>query len=237
MLKSTMGVWAFVLIIFIGGLTSAAAVTEIEITCPLDGTKFKSPVPVRGVQTGTRLDFKPIGSMEIPVPLPVCPKDHFVMYKNQFTDAEKERLKKFVLSPEYQNLAKENPSYFLLAKIFEYLGETDWQIANAYLLASWQVENKPEKEKQYLELTLQHLNKFLSTGNKEGDRTWETGQLLAGEMERRLGRFDDAKKRFLGLGKLSGFKQGFNAAVLMYQLDLIAKKDSGVHELPPPPKK
>ncbi len=175
--------------------------------------------------------------MEVPIPLPVCPNNHFVVYKNQFTDAEKEHLKKFVLSPEYQNLAKDNSSYFLLAKIFEYLGETDWHIANSYLLATWQVENKPEKEKQYLDLTLQHLNKFLSTGNKEGDRTWETAQMLAGEMERRLGRFDDAKKRFLDLSQLSGFKQGFNAAVVMYQLDLIAKKDSGVHDLPEPPKK
>jgi hypothetical protein len=142
-----------------------------------------------------------------------------------------------VLSPEYQNLAKDNTSYFLLAKIFEYLGETDWLIANSYLQATWQVEDKPEKEKQYLDLTLQHLNKFLSTGNKEGDRAWETGQMLAGEMERRLGRFDEAKKRFLDLSKLSGFKQGVNAAVVNYQLDLISKKDTGVHDLPNPPKK
>jgi hypothetical protein len=232
-----MGVWIFVLILFIYGLPPAAAVTEIEVTCPLDGTKFKSPAPIRGGRIGSRLDLRPIGFMDVPTRLPVCPNNHFVMYKDKFTDAELEHLKKYVLTPEYQNLAKDNSSYFLLAKILEYLGETDWLISNAYLKASWQVEDKPEKEKQYLEITLQYLNKFLSAGKKEGDREWETAQLLAGEMERRLGRFDDAKKRFLELSKLAGFKQGVNAAVVNYQLDLISKKDTGVHDLPEPPKK
>jgi len=237
MFKAMMGAGVFVLILFIYGLTTAAAAAEIEVTCPLDGTKFKSPASLRGGRIGMRLDLKPIGFMDVPTRLPVCPNNHFVVYKNQFTDAEKERLKKFVLSPEYQNLVKDNTSYFLLAKILEDLGETDWLIANAYLQASWQVEDKPDKEKQYLDLTLQHLNKFLSAGNKEGDQSLQTAQMLAGEMERRLGRFDDAKKRFLELSKLQGFKEGVNAAIITTQLDLISKKDTAPHDLPEPPKK
>jgi len=236
MLKSILGVGVFVLIIFIGGLIPAAAVTEIEVTCPLDGTKFKSPAPLRGGRVGMRLDLRPVGFMDVPPRFPVCPNNHFVVYKDKFTDAELEHLKKYVLSPEYQNMAKDNAYYFLLAKIFEYLGENDWLISNAYLKASWQVEDKPEKEKQYLDLSLQHVNKYLSAGTKEEDRTWQTAQMLAGEMERRLGRFDDAKKRFTELGKLKEFKEGINAAIITTQLDLIAKKDTAPHDLPEPPK-
>lgn len=237
MIKQSIGGGLFVLIIFIRGLAAAAAVNEIEVTCPLDGTKFKSPVNLTGARIGMRLDLRPIGFMDVPPRIPVCPNNHFVVYKKEFTDAEKERLRKLVLSPEYQDLAKDNSSYFLLARIFEYMGETDWIIANVYLQASWQVESRPEKEKQYLDLSLQHIKKLLSAGNKEVDRTWVTAQMLAGEMERRLGRFEEAKVRFVELSKLSGFKQGINSVIIKYQLDLIANKDTAPHDLPEPPKK
>lgn len=209
----------------------------IEVTCPLDGTKFKTQANVGGRPAGMRLDLKPIGFMDIPRRLPVCPTNHFVMYKNKFTPEEIEHLKKFVLSPDYQNLVKDNSSYFLVAKTFEYLGENDFLISSAYLEASWQVEKKPEVEKKYLDLSLQHLKKYLSAGKKEGDRNWQTAEMLAGEIERRLGHFDEAKARFLELAKLPEFKQGVNAAVVNYQLDLITKKDSDPHNLPPRPKK
>lgn len=236
MLKQCIGVWLFVPLIFIGGLATASTVDETDVTCPLDGTKFKTPVDTAGVQFGIQLDLKPIGALSVPPQIPVCPNNHFVVYKKEFTDAEKESLRKLVLSKEYQDLAKDNPPYFLLARIFEHMGETEWKIAYAYLEASWQVEDKPEKYKQYIELSLQHLNKFLSAGQKEGDRDRETAQLLAGELDRRLGRFEEAKARFLELSRLPNFKQPFYSQIIKYQLELISAKDSRAHDLPKPKK-
>jgi Uncharacterized protein conserved in bacteria (DUF2225) len=234
MLKRRGGIWVFVLLILISSSATAATDTEVEVTCPIDGTKFMfKPDPV-GVQTGIQLDLKPIGFLIVPRKIPVCPNNHFVVYKNQFTDTEKEHLKQFVLSKEYQDLALDNPSYFLVAKIYEHLGESEWDIAYAYLEASWQVEEKPEKYKQYIELSLQHLNKFLSTGQKEGDKTRETAQLLTGELERRLERFEEAKARFRELSQLPIFKQRFYSEIIKYQIGLISAKDSGPHDLPKP---
>ena len=232
MIQQSMRAGLVVMILLILPLTAAAVPKEIEVTCPLDGTKFMSPVNVTGGRMGLQLDLRPIGFMDIPPRLPVCPSNHFVVYKRDFTQTEKERLQKFVLTPEYQDQAKDNPSYFLLARILEFMGQTDYVVANAYLQASWQVDDRPEKQKQYLDLTLQHFKKFLSTNNKEGDREWVTAQMLAGEMERRLGRFDDAKARFLDLSKKSGFQEGPNAKIVTYQLDLIGKKDSKPHDVP-----
>ncbi|HUK56565.1 MAG TPA: DUF2225 domain-containing protein [Nitrospiria bacterium] len=231
MVKPRRWVWLVVLLIFIGGL-AAAEDTEVEVTCPLDGTKFKTPVDPSGARLGMRLDLKPIGFFKVPRRIPVCPTNHFVVYKKDFTADEKERLQKFVLSQDYQNLAKDNTPYFLLAKTFEYMGNTEWNISNTYLEASWEVENQPEKEKQYLDLSLQHFQKYLAAGKKEGDRTWETAQLLAGELARRLGRFDEAKAKFTELGALPEFKQGIYPEIIKYQMDLIAGKDSSAHDIP-----
>ncbi|HTN42640.1 MAG TPA: hypothetical protein VMN77_02470 [Nitrospiria bacterium] len=232
MIKKRLGVGVFVLIFFVGGLTAAAPVKEIEVTCPLDGTKFKTPANMAGPRMGAQLDLKPLGYMDVPPRIPVCPSNHFVVYKKDFTDDEKVRLKKFVLSPEYQEMAKDNPSYFLLAKILEYMGDTDFIVANAYLQASWQVDDRPDKEKQYIDLTLQHLKKFLSTSKTKEGPEWVTAQMLAGEAERRLGRFDEAKARFLEMSKMPVFQLSFNAKIVAYQLDLISKKDSQPHDIP-----
>jgi len=232
MIKQRLGVLCVVMTFFIHPFSAAAAAKEIEVTCPLDGTKFMSPANVTGGRMGLQLDLKPIGFMDIPPRIPVCPNNHFVVYKKEFTDAEKERLKKLVLSPDYQELAKDNPYYFLLARILEYMGETDFIVANAYLQASWQVDDRPEKQKQYIDLTLQHLKKFLSTSNQEGGPQWVTAQMLAGEMERRLGRFDEAKARFLEMSKSPKVNMGLNSNIIAYQLDLISKKDSKPHDIP-----
>jgi hypothetical protein len=233
MMKPRVVVWILVLIVITIGSNRVEAAKEINVVCPLDGTKFKSPANVIGRQIGIQLDLKPIGFMDVPKRLPVCPSNHFVVYKTNFTDAEKERLLKFVLSQEYQDWAKNNPSYFLLGKIFEYMGDTDWVIANIYVQASWQVANKqPEKEKQYMDLTLQHLKKFLSTDLKEDSTDWISAQMLAGEMERRLGRFEDAQARFLKLSKSPEIQKSFNAQIVEYQLELISKKDSEPHLIP-----
>jgi Uncharacterized protein conserved in bacteria (DUF2225) len=235
MRNQRVGFLLIVLLLFIGGSAAAATEKEVDVTCPIDGTSFKFTPDIRGAQTGIQLDLKPIGFLIAPSKVPVCPNNHFVVYKKEFTAAEKENLKKFVLSKEYQDLVQDNPSYFLLARIYEHLGEPEWGIAYAYLEASWQVEDKPEKQKQYFEMTLQHLKTYLAAERKKGDRTWETAQLLAGELERRLGRFEEAKARFLKLSKLPVFQNGLYSRIIEYQNELISGKDTGPHDLPNKP--
>jgi hypothetical protein len=79
---------------------------------------------------------------------------------------------------------KENVRRDLL-KIFEKAKKEDQAIANAYLKASWQVEDNPDKCTHCLEKSLERLDRYLiypGTQNEE----WPTLQVLAGELERRL---------------------------------------------------
>jgi uncharacterized protein (DUF2225 family) len=204
-----------------------------ELTCPICKTKFTTGVSSGGGFISTqRLDMKPIGPISAPNPRPVCPKDHFVFYKYNLTEKEAEHLRSFINSQEYQGLVKDYPHYYLIAKIYEFLGESEFKIAYTYLQASWEVEKSSRDQyEQCLKASLEHYQKFLSN-NKEKGKAQETAELLSGEIERRLGSFDDAKKRFKRLKNLSEFNAGFYSGVIKLQLVLIQDRDSGPHEIP-----
>src|SRR5262245_48698537 len=120
--------------------SAALIMAEVEETCPLDGTTFTTTRAISGTQWGCRLDGKPLGPIAAPWPVPVCPTDHFVLYKSTFDPEEVAKLRPFVHSPAYQDQVPGNSSYYLMATIFEFLGESPKTIAHTYLQASWQVE-------------------------------------------------------------------------------------------------
>lgn len=62
--------------------------SEVEKVCPLDGTKFKAVLDFSGTRFGMQLDMKPLGPTLAPWRIPVCPTDHFAIYKdaNEFTE-------------------------------------------------------------------------------------------------------------------------------------------------------
>jgi hypothetical protein len=124
----------------------------------------------------------------------VCPSCHFVIYEEKLPEADKQILAEYVRSEDYQNLAKDWPSYYLLGKLFEQIKKDDPSIANAYLKASWQLEDNPESCRRCLEKSLEYLDRYLiypGTQNEE----WPTLQVLAGELERMLGEFYRARDR------------------------------------------
>lgn len=205
---------------------------EIEISCPLCETTFKTSRAVSGTVWGRRLDLKPLGPIASPWPIPVCPNCRFVNYKDKFDNEEVERLKLFVKSQEYQNLAKNHSSYFLLAKIYEFTGMDHLTLAHTYLQASWQVEaDHQEKCTQYLEKSLRNFEKFLLTYDKKDDR-WVNAELLCGEIERRLGYFEKAKNRFDRLESLQEFRKDILRRIIFTQIYLIGIEDSRPHEFP-----
>lgn len=206
---------------------------EEEFTCPLDGTKFKATVDLSGTSFGSRLDLKPIGPTAAPWRLPVCPMDHFIVVRQDYTEAERDLLKNYVRSQEYRDLAKTHSTYFLLAKIYEVLGEDDWKIAEAYLQGSWQVEARDAECMEYLEASLLHAKRFLEKKPKH-DETWKTAEMLSGELERRLGRFEEAQKRFKRLRRLSEFKEDRLARIIRYQLNLIKWRNTLSQKVPEP---
>jgi hypothetical protein len=169
---------------------------EAEYTCPIDGKVFKIRVVASYTQFGMRLDLRPVGALVAPIPLPVCPDNGFVMYKKTFSDAELAKLKPIVLSEDYRRKQQENTSYYMVAYLRERMGAADYELAQLYLKASWQAEGSKESHllERYRSLALQRFDAFVDKSTERSPQWWSAA-VVAAELERLLGRFDNAEAR------------------------------------------
>jgi hypothetical protein len=220
----------FVLVVFVQP-GAAHAPADVDVTCPLCHTTFKSMSDMPGRRLGMRLDLKPMGPGAAPASLHKCPNCHFIVYSKDLKEGDKRKLLKLINSREYRHISVDNPTYYLLAKIYETMGKDDLEIAHAYLRASWQVEHDSGKCAKYLEASYAKFGAFLSS-NKDKSTPHIMAELVSGEIERRLGRFDQALSRFSRLQKQPEFSGAKHlTAIINYQLELIAAKDIEPHEI------
>lgn len=230
----------------------AHTIMRKEQVCPLDGTRFTATLDGSGTSFGQHLDMKPFGPTPAPWRLAVCPKDHFVMYQDKFSKDELDTLRPLIQSPAYQTLATDHTEYFLLGKIFEHLKRPPLQTALVYVKASWQVDTDPVRYAEYAKEALRHYEVGLAAPDpasredsaEERASQRKNAELLVGELERRLGRFDAALARFNRLKNSPQLKEPILQAIVAQQLALIAAKDSAPHRIerpdakqpaPPPP--
>ena len=212
-----------------GGYSYAHKWTVLEQNCPVCETTFEAKVDLSGSYADMRLDLKPLGAISAPSLVPVCPKCHFVLYAEEIEGQELEKCKLIVDSKEYKKNSN-RASYYLLGLLFEGLQKPPPVTAYVYLQASWQEEAEPEKHKEDLEKSLKYLLEYLRT-TKQKDETWQTYQIVAGEIERRLGKFEEAKGRFEELKKMEVFKGSLQEKIITFELDLISRKDTVAHAL------
>jgi len=227
--------------------TQATALTiyEADKTCPLCAAEFNAHLAGSGTQFGMRLDLKPLGAIAAPWPVAVCPKCHFVLLGEDFSDSELAKLKAFVQTKEYQAWGETRSSYFLVAKLLATLGRDDLTLAHVYLKASWQEERKKKFLTEDLQLSLKHFEAFLKAGppndkknpnegKEENDAAgdYQTAQLLKGELLRRLTRFDEAKTHLQTLLKQKSFPGTFLGKIVAYEIRLCDKKDAKSHKCP-----
>ncbi|MEA2903638.1 MAG: hypothetical protein QOI12_1025 [Alphaproteobacteria bacterium] len=172
---------------------------EVQVTCPIDGKSFKTAVIAGFVLHGVRLDLKPLGSLIAPNPFPVCPENGFVMYRSQFSDAEVAAIKPIVLTDEFRKQRAKHTDYYMAAYVKERLGGDDYDLAQTYLQASWEAErDKPQLTVLYRTLALERFEAFLQHDASKSEHWW-TASMLAGELERLLGRFEAVEARFRDL--------------------------------------
>ncbi len=217
-------------------LASAAAAgltyRQAEVTCPLDGTTFSYRAMGSGTSFGQRLDLKRIGPIDSTPPLPVCPKDHFIVFDEQLSPDELKTLKALVAGADYKARVKAGPSYAVLAHLFETLKKPADTIAFAHLRASWQVEGDAEAVEAQHRAALTHYTAFLE-GEMDLEQRFNVG-LIAGELERRLGRFDAATARFEALAALPYADAEPFRGIIALQRALIEQKDREPHAIPRP---
>ena len=91
--------------------SSAAAITcipvERQMTCPLDGERFSYMTTAAYTTSGERPDGRPYSSSQLLLNLPECPRSGFVVFKEEFTPAEVDRIRPLVESQEYRALRQE----------------------------------------------------------------------------------------------------------------------------------
>lgn len=233
----------------------ASIIKEVSFTCPIGGETFSSLAQLSGYQKGSFLDFKPYGMLSAPNPLPRCPSNGLVMYKHKFTQEELGRLEEYVLSEEYQDLRKTHTNYYLVSRLKKYLGVPQNEIAFTLLQATWEAK-PGEQYRQYASEALEIYKSMLQSRYPDGPRRfaapkanpwripraavpgiqtieapdentlWLKYQLVAGELERRLERFEEAKARFTELAKLTEIVKGAERSIVELQMQLIRDKNS-----------
>ena len=216
-------------------IAAACAVNSLEeeFTCPIDGTQWKQRVESSANPRGLRLDLRQLGDVVDPPTMPQCPKCRFPLFSERLAEQADDpakakafqKLKAFVLGADFQMLARKNPSYFSLAQVQEFLGAPHRNIALSYQRASWPVEDREAMCRRLLEKAREHFLAALD-GLKPDESRFGEVALLCGETERRLGKWDEAEKRFRELQKAEGFKDPKKMPIVAMQLKLIELRDS-----------
>ncbi len=227
------GVALVVVLVCLAVVAEAHITGVVRLKCPIDGTRFEAQVDLSGTSWGRRLDLKPDGPTPAPWSLPLCPTCRFPQFEEPLSRELRKRVRRYVLSPEYQLLAKDHPSYFLAAKIYEFLGRDAYAIGEAYLEASWQVEDEDrDRYESYLRLARDAFLRFEASADPEMAQI-TTVQLLIGELHRLLGEFERAEAHFESLSRHSAFQDDPLQDLIAYERKLIAARDLGPHDVPP----
>ena len=215
------------LLVAAAGLAAAAKFVDREMPCPVCGNVFYARLDLSGAGSEMRLDLKPVGDVAWPWLLPDCPKCGFVVYRLPVPAAELARCRVITASEEYKK-ARARSSYYRVGLLYLRLGLPVYSVANSFLKASWQEESDPARLKEDLELSLKYFTDCAATCAAEEK---ENSQLLAGELLRRLGRFDEARAHLAKLQGLKGFQKNFFADIVEFQLVRCAKLDPAPYEL------
>lgn len=193
-------------------------------TCPVCLSDFFYRVEMSATVFDTRLDFRPVGMIASPAPLPVCGECGFVSYASSASARDLASWRTVAGSEEYRALSGRS-SYYRLAFLAEKLGgKHPFEIAEIYLKASWEEEDEPEKMLEDLRLSLA-LTEAGIPGLSESSDEWAVAQYMRAELLRRLSSFREAK-RALALLRGGKFAKDKNLARLIkYQRLLCLRKD------------
>jgi len=216
------------------GPAAALTFSEGHFECPIGGEKFSQRMASSGTQFGAMLDLKPIGPIAAPWTLAECPGNGFILFKGEFSAAELERLAPYVASPAYQALRAET-TWYRAAQLRRVIDAPGIEVAYTLLNASWQASSE-----QYPRYAREALTEFEAAmrapdAPHEG-AAWATSEMLAGELERRLGNFDAAGRRFARLATRAELAAPQLAAIVRFQQCLIATRDGSPQLVPPPEK-
>jgi hypothetical protein len=183
---------AVMLLTLSGQVTPANAgmPVPVEMTCPVGGKKFTFIDTMSSSRWGSRPDGKPYGRWEFPMPVPACPDNGLVMYR-QFSESEIKQLKALLRTVDFQKVRNET-TYYRIAWFMQALYDKDeatalWMINQA----SWQADGDPETKARYQREFAEGIARL----PKEPDSLdWIALQGRAANAWRELGDFERSKQ-------------------------------------------
>ena len=159
-------------------------------------------------------------------PLASCPRSGLVLYKWRFSSEEVRRLKHFMGNSRYAWLRQHATSRYFAAQLMRVLGESPRAIAVMLLHATWEARTST----QYSVHASEALGYFMRAleDPKLEYYPCEDIEMLAGELERRLGLFERAHARF---SRLRPDSPPATRRVTL-ELELIQRRDSSPQLVP-----
>jgi hypothetical protein len=186
-----------VLTLLLSGSAAAGAAEPRSVpaaatmTCPIGGAAFQYTPAAPAAALGERPDGKPYGAGAWPMPLPECPGNGLVLYKD-YSPQEVAKLEPLVASEAYQALRKEDSQYYRAYWLMKQMGLGAEDYLWVLLQASWQVEDRPDVRKRYLaELAAESAK----APARPADLNWIGMEGRAVNALRELGRFEEAQAR------------------------------------------
>jgi hypothetical protein len=161
------------------------------MTCPIGGASFTYAPEASRPAFGTRPDGKPYGTGAFPGPLPECPDNGLVLYKD-YSAAEVAKLEPIVAAADYQALRASDTQYYRAYSLMKALGESPEDYLWALLQASWEAVGKPDLRARYLAELADESGKVPAA---PADINWIGMEGRAINALRELGRFDEALAR------------------------------------------
>jgi hypothetical protein len=161
------------------------------MTCPVGGGAFVyRPAPPATV-SGERPDGKPYTNGVVPPPLPECPANGLVLYKDYDPD-EVAKLEPIVALDAYQALRKDDVQYYRAYWLMKAMGLGPEDYLWVLLQASWQADDRPELRARYLAELAEASAKVPP---RPDDINWIGMEGRAIDALRELGKFDEAQGR------------------------------------------
>jgi hypothetical protein len=177
----------------------AAAMTfmTVDYVCPVGGERFSASTMGSGTAFGHFLDGRAYGAIQSPWPLVECPGNGFLLFREKFDKDELKALSTYVQSDDYQRLRSSETSYWRLARLLQVIDAPPGEQAGALQRASWQAS--PAQYPRYVAAASAAFARQCPDDRTVRDGQWLYCQMLLGEWERRLSRFEPARARFIRL--------------------------------------
>ena len=172
-------------------VAAGAAPTSQTMTCPIGGKSFTFTSSEPGTVLGTRPDGRPYGNSAFPAPIPECPDNGLVLYK-QYTPEEVAKLEPIIASDEYKALRTAETTYYRAYWLMKKMGLGPEDYLWALLQASWQADSKPDLKARYL---TELVEGSAAVTPKPDDMNWIGMEARSANALRELGRLDEAMAR------------------------------------------